>query len=155
MISSPGPLEVVPIIVSTLVLTDRLGGSTLRCAGRGDVTIARGAVGSVMTSFVSFLSPLNRSASRPLFSVECPITQVRLSCDFSPLACRRLSKADSRSGKTGISSHIAESSSSLSARLVKARYSHARCCNSASSTCVYRSKILIRWSLISGNRLTH
>lgn len=80
---------------------------------------------------------------------------VRLSCAESPRLCRRLTSVDSRSGNTGISSKIVASRSSSSALRARARYSHARCCSSASRTCVYRSKMLTRWSLISGKRLTH
>lgn len=109
----------------------------------------------VAESPVPFRRALVRSICRWLFSSLPPMTQVRLSCALSPLLCNLFNSVDSRSGKTGISSHMTDNKSSLSGRRASARYSHARCCSSASSTCVYRSKMLMRWSLISGNRLTH
>lgn len=169
MISSAGPVD-IPIIASapTLAVRERCG------SGNGAVTgietdwlakrelSASGCCGCCVTigepfveSPVGFLNALKRSASLSLLSPECPIIQVRLSCAASPRLCSLLMRVDSRSGNTGISSHIVARRSPSSSLRARARYSHARCWSSASRTCVYRSKMLIRWSLISGNRLTH
>jgi hypothetical protein len=163
--SSPGPLVVVPIISSAPILVCLMGCSRTGGAGAGGVAGRITAFGSLAIDFeaapivvespVPFLNSLNLSCVRVLFSSRPPMTHVRLSWVLPPFLCNRLTSADSRSGKTGISSHIVASSSSPSARRAKARYSHARCCSSASRTWVYRSKMLMRCSLISGNRLTH
>jgi hypothetical protein len=163
MISSAVFLDVVPIISSAPKLAC-LEGSAIGGAGAAgeaglmtlgsSVTVLE-AEAIVRESPVPFLNSLNLSCVLSLFSSRPPMTHVRLSCVLPPFLCRRLTSADSLSGNTGISSHIVASKSSPSSRRARARYSHARCCSSASRTWVYRSKMLMRCSLISGNRFTH